>query len=138
MRARRVLGAIVAVALCVALIGAAATSIGAKTRDAGKDTLVHSVYFWLKDTATEQDAEALIRDTKALLGPLPCVRQLDVGRPLGKARGVVDGSYTVGIVVYFADQAGYDTYLKHPSHLKLIEQHKAVWQKIVVYDFARK
>lgn len=66
------------------------------------------------------------------------MKQLDVGRPLGKARGGVDGSYHVAVVVYFADQEGYDTYLKHPDHLKLNEKHKAVWQKIVVYDFARK
>ena len=132
-------------ALCVgllaagcALAAAAAKDTDAKARDPQKATIVHSVYFWLKDTATEQDTKALIRDSKALLGPLPCVLQLDVGRPLGKARGAVDGSYHVGLVVYFADQAGYDAYVKHPSHLKLVEKYKTLWEKIVVYDFVRK
>jgi len=87
---------------------------------------------------TEEQIAGLIRDCKTMLGPLPCVKQLDVGRPLGKARGVVDGSYHVAVVVYFADQAGYDTYIKHPQHLKLVAKHKALWQKIVVYDFVRK
>ena len=129
-------GAAFAVA-CAAAMGAGANP-DAKTRDAAKDTVVHSVYFWLNDGVTEEQSEQLIRDSKAMLGPLPCVKQLDVGRPLGKARGVVDGSYQVAVVVYFADQAGYDTYIKHPQHLKLVEKHKALWAKIVVYDFVRK
>ena len=137
MRRTRVLACVVALAACGLLIAAAA-GWEEKTRDAAKDTVVHSVYFWLKDGVTEEQTEALIRDTKALLGPLPCVKQLDVGRPLGKARGVVDGSYHVAVVVYFADQAGYDAYLKHPDHLKLIGKYKAIWQKIVVYDLVRK
>jgi len=44
----------------------------------------------------------------------------------------------VGLVVYFDDQKGYNTYLKHPSHVTLVEKHKARWEKIVVYDFVRK
>jgi len=137
MRRTSVLACAVALAASGVLI-AAATDWPAKTRDAAKDTVVHSVYFWLNEGVTEEQTEQLIRDSKALLGPLPCVKQLDVGRPLGKARGVVDGSYHVAVVVYFADREGYDSYLKHPAHLKLVEKHKALWSKIVVYDFVRK
>jgi len=137
MRRTPVLACVVALATCGVLIAANA-DWPAKTRDAAKDTVVHSVYFWLKEGVTEEQAEQLIRDSKAMLRPLPCVKQLDVGRPLGKARGVVDGSYHVAVVVYFADQEGYDTYVKHPAHLKLVEKHKPLWAKIVVYDFVRK
>jgi len=124
--------------LCVVL--AAASAASAAEPEAKKDspgTIVHSVYFWLKDTATKEDAENLIRDSRKLLAPLPCVKRLDIGKPLGTGRGVVDGSYHVGLVVTFDDQTGYDTYVKHPNHLKLVETYKALWQKIIVYDFLR-
>ena len=138
MRTRRAWMGLAVVAACAGLVVAAAREIDSKTRDAGRDTIVHSVYFWLKPEATEADAEALARDCKQALGPLDCVKQIDVGPPLGKGRGSVDGSYKVGLVVYFADQAGYDTYLKHPDHLKLVAKYKDRWQKVVVYDFVRK
>ena len=134
---RLCLSLVVVAVACASAVGATREA-DAKTRDAAKDTIVHSVYFWLKDAATEKDIEALVRDSKALLGPLPCVKQLDVGRPLGKGRGAVDSSYHVGLVARFADQAGYDTYVKHPDHLKLVAKYKALWEKIVVYDFVRK
>ena len=126
--------------LCVVLLaaGCALAAEAGRPAEARRGTIVHSVYFWLKDAATEKDIEALVSDSKALLGPLPCVKQLDVGRPLGKGRGAVDSSYHVGLVACFADQAGYDTYIKHPDHLKLVAKYKALWEKIVVYDFVRK
>ena len=43
----------------------------------------------------------------------------------------------MGLVVYFDDQKGYDTYVKHPSHVALVEKHKDLWDKIVVYDIVR-
>ena len=121
------------VVACLVLIAAPLASAA----EAPKGTIVHSVYFWLKKEATDEDVKTLIADCKALAA-LDCVVRADVGVPLGKSRGAVDGSYQVGIVVYFADQAGYDTYLKHPDHLKLVAKYKALWEKIVVYDFVRK
>ena len=139
MRTARALACVAIVVTCGTLLAAATANWQAKTRDAAKDTIVHSVYFWFKDGVTEAQTEEFVRDGKALLAPLSCVKQLDIGRPLASARGApVDRSYAVGVVVYFADQAGYDAYLKHPDHLKLIEKYKAIWQKIVVYDFVRK
>ena len=138
MRTRRVWMCLAVAGACAGLVVAAARETDSKTRDAGRDTIVHSVYFWLKPEATKADAEALARDCKTMLGPLDSVKQLDVGPPLGKSRGAVDGSYQVGLVVYFADQAGCDTYLKHPDHLKLVAKYKDRWQKVVVYDFVRK
>ncbi|MFP4055971.1 MAG: family 16 glycoside hydrolase [Candidatus Brocadiia bacterium] len=105
--------------------------------DLAPGTLVHSVYFWLKDGATEKDAEALIADCRAKLQPLEGVARLDVGRPAPGGRGVVDASYHVGLVVVFADREAYQAYLDHPDHLALVEKHKPLWERIVVYDVMR-
>jgi hypothetical protein len=126
------------VALAVGSAVAAGEGGEAKPKAPAGGTIVHSVYFWLNDDATDKDVATLIADSKKLLGPLPCVKRLDVGVPLGKSRGVVDSSYHVGLVAYFDDKAGYDTYLKHPDHLKLVAKHKALWKKILVYDFVGK
>jgi len=136
-------GVFSAVGLCVAALAvgwavAAGEADRPKSKARASGTIVHSVYFWLQDGATDKDVATLIADCKKLLGPLPCVKRLDVGVPLGKSRGVVDSSYQVGLVVTFDDQAGYDTYVKHPDHLKLIARHKALWKKVLVYDFVRK
>ena len=121
------------VVACLVLIAAPLASAA----EAPKGTIVHSVYFWLKKEATDADAKALIADCKALAA-LDCVVRADVGVPLGKSRGAVDGSYQVAVVVYFADQAAYDTYLPHPKHQALVKKHKPLWEKVVVYDIVKK
>ena len=34
----------------------------------------------------------------------------------------------------FADKAAHDKYQDHPEHLKFIEENKAVWAKVRVFD----
>jgi len=126
--------------LCVVVLGIGCwLAVGAGRAAEPKErrgTIVHCVFFWLKDTATKEDVATLIRDCKEMLAPLPCVKQLDVGTPVVQERGApVDSTYQVGITVCFDDAQGYETYQKHPEHLKLIEKHKPFWQKVVVYDF---
>ena len=121
---------------------AAATWAGEAAKEAEKapapaGPIVHSVYFWLKDDAKPEDVETLIRDCKEL-GSLDCVQRIEVGRPLPTKRGApVDSSYTVGIVVLFADQTAYDAYGPHPKHQELVAKHKGLWKKVVVYDFVK-
>jgi hypothetical protein len=124
----------VVLCLLVALVGGAAVAGEAEAPKKGEGPILHSVYFWLKDEATEEDVAALVQDCKDALGSLECVEKLEVGVPAGKGRGVVDASYHVGLVVTFADQAAYDTYLPHPKHQGLVKKHKPLWKKVVVYD----
>ena len=128
------------VPLCAALLlaGGPASAGEAKAKAPADGPIVHSVYFWLRDTATDQDVATLIRDCKTMLGSMKCVQRVEAGTPLGKGRGVVDGSYTVGLVVLFANRAAYNAYLPHPTHQALVKKHKALWKKIVVYDFAKR
>ena len=101
--------------------------------------IVHCVFFWFKETATKADIEGMIKDGKETLAPLPCVQGFSTGTPLVQERGApVDSSYQVGVTMCFADADAYAAYLKHPAHLKLIEKHKPLWQKIVAYDLVRR
>lgn len=116
------------------------TSIGTATDSDGgkqmqkKGTFVHTVLFWLKETAREREKEQLISDCKSLLGSIPTVRFLAVGAPAGTPRSVVDNSYDVGLVVHFADKAGHDHYQEAEQHLEFIERNQESWLRVQVYD----
>lgn len=124
--------------LCAVLLGIAGAVHAGEAKAPATGVIVHSVYFWLKDTATEKDVATLVEDCKTMLGSMKCVQRVEAGTPLGKGRGAVDGSYSAVVVVVFADQAAYDTYLPHPTHQALVKKHKALWKKVVVYDFVKR
>ncbi len=131
------------VLLCVAALGAglwlaSASGTGAEPKT-GAGTIVHCAFFWFKETATKADVEAMVRDGKETLAPLACVKGFSTGTPLVQERGApVDSSYHVAVTMCFEDAKAYDTYLKHPAHLKLIEKHKPLWQRLVASDFVNK
>ena len=97
--------------------------------------LVHTVLFWLNDSATAAQRQQLLTDCRELLKQVPSVRQIWAGNPVPSSRPVVDGSYDVGLCVIFDDQAGHDAYQVHPTHLKFIERNKPAWKRVQVYDF---
>jgi len=128
--------------LCAAFLGVGAWLAVGAGRAAepkeGRGSIVHCAFFWFKETATKADIEAMVRDGRETLAPLPCVKGFNTGTPLVQERGApVDSSYHVGVTMCFEDAKAYEAYLKHPAHLKLIEKHKPLWQKVVVYDFVR-
>jgi hypothetical protein len=99
---------------------------------------VHTVIFHLKTDAPAGAAEGLIADAHELLRPIPSVRDLKVGRPAEKGTpDLAKKDYQVALVVLFDNQAGLETYLKHPLHLKYVEKHgqHIDRDKLVVYDF---
>jgi len=123
------------VLLCgVLMSGVTVARAGEAPAPKADGVIVHSVYFWLADTATDKDVAALVRDCREMLGGMKCVQRVEAGTPLGVTRGAVDGSYHVAVVVYFANKAAYDTYLPHPTHQALVKKHKPLWKKVLVYD----
>ncbi|HUT36641.1 MAG TPA: Dabb family protein [Planctomycetota bacterium] len=134
----KALKALLCVAALVVGLWLATRPGGAAEPKGSPGTIVHCVFFWFKETATKADIEAMLRDGKEMLAPLPCVKGFSTGTPLTQERGApVDSSYHVGVTMCFEDAKAYETYGKHPDHLKLIEKHKPLWEKIVVYDFVR-
>jgi hypothetical protein len=96
---------------------------------------VHVVFFWLKDTAPEGEADRVVASCRELLGQIPTVRKIEAGRPAMTPRDVVDNSYDVGLCVLLDDAAGHDVYQVHDLHKQFIARHKDHWKRVQVYDF---
>ena len=101
---------------------------------AGKQALVHHVFFWLKNPDSTDDLNKLIEGI-SMLKAIPSLKQIRIGLPANTPkRDVIDYSYSVSLLTFFDDIKGHDQYQVHPTHLKFIENYSALWQKVVVYD----
>lgn len=96
---------------------------------------VHTVFFWLKDTAPGETAGQMIADCGELLTRIETVRHAWMGRPAGTPREVADNSFDVGLTVVLDDAAGHDIYQEHALHKEFIRRHGAHWARVQVYDF---
>jgi hypothetical protein len=96
---------------------------------------IHTVYFWLVDSAGEDVRGKMLTDIPFLLGQIPTVRHCWVGKPAMTPRDVVDNSYSVGLCVALDDVKGHDEYQAHALHAEFIARYKQYWKKVQVYDF---
>ena len=121
------------------LVGAvamgAAGALGAQTPPEGaRGGLAHHVLVWLKNPESDTDRERVIEGMRTLAA-IPSVRGLHIGVPAAVAqRSVVDGSFSVSLIVHFDDLAGHDAYQQHPVHLQLLDDQRELWAKVVIYD----
>ena len=94
---------------------------------------VHHVYFWLKAPGDPEARQALIAGLRRLTAA-PDILWSHIGLPAESERGVVDDSYSVSWLVFFADKAAEDRYQIDPIHLKFVEDCSPLWERVVVYD----
>jgi hypothetical protein len=114
--------------------GIAATGAAAAQAPALPDRLfVHHVYFWLKEPGDPQAREALVAGLRKLASA-PDILWSHIGVPAERERGVVDGSYSVSWLVFFADSAAEQRYQVDPIHLEFVESCSPLWERVVVYD----
>lgn len=99
----------------------------------GDITFVHTVFFWLNDTATIDDRAEFEKGLEEL-GKTPSIAEYYYGKPAGTPRGVVDNSYDYAWIVYFSDAAAQDAYQDDPIHLEFIEKYNHLWKEVKVYD----
>ncbi len=95
---------------------------------------LHTVYFWVREGGSQEDAAKIAAGCKEWLTQIPGVLRLEAGFPAGTPRDVVDNSYGVGLMVELADEAGHDLYQDHPLHLKFIQECSVYWSRVQVYD----
>lgn len=96
--------------------------------------LAHNVYFTLND-ASDAAADALVAACHKYLKDHPGVVFFAAGRAaLDLARPVNDRMYHVGLHVVFADRAAHDAYQTAATHLQFIEEQKANWRQVRVFD----
>ena len=97
---------------------------------------VHAVYFTFKpDTPTER-IQTMVDDSSRELARIPAVRQVRCGhRDREMARAVSDTEFDVGLIIHFADRAGYEAFHNDPIHMAQVVKHKDMIAKMRVFDF---
>jgi hypothetical protein len=98
-----------------------------------KDMFVHHVYFWLKNAGNKEDLDKLVAGLKKL-SEVKTIKQFHIGKPADTKRDVIDTSYSVSWLAFFANGADQASYQTDPIHLKFVEDCSLLWQKVVVYD----
>lgn len=100
----------------------------------GRKGILHQVYFWLKNTGSAADTAALLKGL-ATLRRIPGVQQLFIGVPAStENRDVVDNSFAVSELMFFANEAAQAAYQLHPIHKKFVAEYSHLWERVVVYD----
>lgn len=96
--------------------------------------LIHSVFFWLKEDLSEADHAAFMDGVNSLK-KVASVKSCYIGPPgQTDARGVVDNTYSIALIVHFDDVAAHDAYQIDPIHTKFVEDQSDKWTKVIVYD----
>ena len=94
----------------------------------------HIVIFWTDPAIPDATNEVLTNSNK-YLPSIPGVISFHAGKMARSHRGVVDQSYQIGLNIQFETKQAQDNYQDHPQHLEFVEKCKALWTKVVVYDF---
>lgn len=95
--------------------------------------LVHNVYFTLKEP-TDENRKKLVAACHKYLSGHPGTVFYAAGTLADLDRPVNDRDFDVGLHVIFEDRAAHDAYQTAPKHLKFIEENKADWAKVRVFD----
>ena len=96
--------------------------------------LAHSVFFTLRDTSPERIQE-LMTACQQFLADHPGTDYFAVGSLVEDLdRSVNDLDYHVSLHVHFQDRASHDQYQQDSRHLQFIEENKANWTEVRVFD----
>lgn len=96
--------------------------------------VAHNVFFSLNES-TPAARQKLVDACKAYLSEHPGTVFYAAG-PIAADfdREVNDRDWDVGLHLVFKDKAAHDQYQDAPLHLKFIEENKATWKKVRVFD----
>ncbi|QHS54060.1 Dabb family protein [Mucilaginibacter sp. 14171R-50] len=99
-----------------------------------KYPIVHHALFWLKNPNSKEDRDKLVAGVKSL-GKINLIKELHVGVVAStEKRDVVDNSWGVSEVMFFASLEDQAAYQSHPIHQQFIKDHSYLWEKVIVYD----
>ncbi len=104
------------------------------THTGGVGTIMHVVYFWLKEGITADEEKDFLRFFD-VLKTVPGVHSLHVSKPAPtNPREVVDNSFSYCIFVGFSNMEDINTYETHPIHTGAADKYKKYWTKVLVHD----
>ena len=125
--------------VALSLLSLVALSVGITSHqtlaaDTKEPRLSHSVYFSLNDNS-DAAKEKLVAACKKYLSGHPGTVSFAVG-VLAKdfKQPVNDQDFDVSIQFVFTNKAAQEKYAKSEKHLKFIEENKANWKKVRVFD----
>ena len=95
--------------------------------------LVHNVYFSLKEP-TPAAIQHLLAQCRKYLTDHAGVQLFGCGTLADLDRPVNDRDFDVGLHIVFVDRAAHDRYQQHERHLRFIEENKATWRQVRVFD----
>jgi quinol monooxygenase YgiN len=96
--------------------------------------LAHIVYFTLKES-TPENVEALIAACDKYLSGHPGTLYYSAGSLVPDlTREVNQRDWDVALHVVFESREAHDVYQTAPRHLQFIEENKATWAKVRVFD----
>ncbi len=99
-------------------------------------TLVHSVYFALKDNS-DRVIEQCIAQCDNYLADHPGLEYSFAGRRAAELnRQVNDDRFDVAVLVAFKDQPSHDSYQTADMHNEFIEKTRDGWEDVRVFDAA--
>ena len=81
--------------------------------------ICHLVLIRLNSDVSEKDADAFMLEAERILGPIPGVRNLKVGRGLGVKAEV---SYPIALVMEFEDEVALEGYQVHAEHQRFVRE----------------
>jgi hypothetical protein len=96
--------------------------------------VVHNVFFTLVE-GSDPARQKLVDACRNYLSGHPGAIYFSAG-VLSESldRAVNDREFDVGLHLVFRSMADHDAYQKHPRHLKFIEENKATWKLVRVFD----
>lgn len=96
--------------------------------------IAHHVFFTLHDQSDEA-TQGLVDACHEYLDDHPGVVYFAAGRRCPDLdRPVNDTEFDVSLHVVFADRKSHDDYQVAPRHLQFIEENKASWARVRVFD----
>jgi hypothetical protein len=95
--------------------------------------ICHVVLIRLKEGVSPEEGTRLLERAREMLAPIPGVRNLRVGRGLGKK---AEQSYPYALVMEFEDERALDGYQVHAEHRRFVrEVVDPVQDDKKVYDY---
>jgi Stress responsive A/B Barrel Domain len=123
--------------ILVLMLGVVVNMSQSSQAQAGKSddaNLAHMVYFSLKDNSPEA-CQKLVDACKKYLSKHEGEVYFSAGvRAKEFKRDVNDQDFDVALHIVFQSKAAHDKYQDHPRHNEFINENKANWKKVRVFD----
>ena len=119
-------------AASLATITATASGISSRTTS-NKPSLMHVVYYYMKNPDSETDKQKLIDGLHELV-TVKQIKYHHIGVPqVFDAKDSLK-NYHVSLLMVFNEPGDIDVYHKDPIHQKFVANCKDLWEKTVKYD----